>query len=93
MPFAYDNVYGEDSTNRQIYSRSLQNLIGPFLDGQWATCFAYGQTGSGKVRSLNQLIVSDSKSCSYSHHLVPYSPDLHHDGLQYHGNQCWNSEQ
>ena len=56
VPFAYDNVYGEDSTNRQIYGRSLQNLIGPFLDGQWATCFAYGQTGSGKACSLNQWI-------------------------------------
>jgi kinesin family protein 2/24 len=52
IPFAYDNVYGEESTNHQIYTRSLRNLIRPFLDGQWATCFAYGQTGSGKTYTM-----------------------------------------
>jgi uncharacterized short protein YbdD (DUF466 family) len=49
IPFAYDNVYGEKSTNVQIYERSIRNLILPFFEGQWATCFAYGQTGSGYV--------------------------------------------
>lgn len=47
IPFAYDNVFDESSTNLQIYQRSLRNLIGPLFEGQWATCFAYGQTGSG----------------------------------------------
>lgn len=47
VPFAYDNVFDESSTNLQIYERSLRNLIGPLFEGQWATCFAYGQTGSG----------------------------------------------
>jgi Kinesin motor domain/SAM domain (Sterile alpha motif) len=47
VPFAYDNVYDENSTNIQIYERSIRNLVRPFFDGQWATCFAYGQTGSG----------------------------------------------
>lgn len=47
IPFAYDDVYDDTSTNLQIYQRSLRNLIRPFFMGQWSTVFAYGQTGSG----------------------------------------------
>lgn len=52
IPFAYDNVYDESSTNIQIYQRSLRNLIQPFFRGQWSTIFAYGQTGSGKTYTM-----------------------------------------
>ncbi len=47
VPFAFDNVFDETSTNIGIYNRSLRNLVEPFFEGQWATVFAYGQTGSG----------------------------------------------
>ena len=47
VPFAFDNVFNESSTNIGIYNRSLRNLVEPFFKGQWATVFAYGQTGSG----------------------------------------------
>mmetsp|Transcript_28287 Transcript_28287/g.68815 ORF Transcript_28287/g.68815 Transcript_28287/m.68815 type:complete len:734 (+) Transcript_28287:93-2294(+) len=52
IPFAYDNVFGESSTNVDIYQRSLRNLIVPFFKGQWSTVFAYGQTGSGKTYTM-----------------------------------------
>jgi hypothetical protein len=52
VPFAYDNVFDENSTNVQIYQRSLRNLIHPFFKGQWSTIFAYGQTGSGKTYTM-----------------------------------------
>jgi kinesin family protein 2/24 len=52
VPFAYDNVFGEKSTNVQIYDRSVRNLVAPFFEGQWATVFAYGQTGSGKTYTM-----------------------------------------
>ena len=52
IPFAYDNVYGETSTNVQIYQRSLRSLILPFFKGHFATVFAYGQTGSGKTYTM-----------------------------------------
>ena len=52
VPFAFDNVYGESSTNVEIYQRSLRNLIYPFFKGQWSTVFAYGQTGSGKTYTM-----------------------------------------
>lgn len=52
LPFCYDNVYGEDSTNSQIYERSIRNLIPPFFEGQWGCVFAYGQTGAGKTYTM-----------------------------------------
>ena len=47
FPFAFDNVFGEFSTNTDIYNRAVRNLIPGVFDGRWASCFAYGQTGSG----------------------------------------------
>lgn len=52
VPFAFDNVFDESSTNIGIYNRSLRNLVEPFFKGQWATVFAYGQTGSGKTYTM-----------------------------------------
>jgi kinesin family protein 2/24 len=53
IPFAFDNVFGEASTNLEIYERSLRNLVRPMIEKQqWATCFAYGQTGSGKTYTM-----------------------------------------
>jgi hypothetical protein len=52
VPFAFDNVFDETSTNVQIYERSIRNLIGPFFAGQWSSIFAYGQTGSGKTYTM-----------------------------------------
>ena len=52
IPFSYDNVFGEASTNVQIYNRSVRNLIYPFFEGQMTTVFAYGQTGSGKTYTM-----------------------------------------
>jgi len=52
VPFAFDNVFNESSTNIGIYNRSLRNLVEPFFKGQWATVFAYGQTGSGKTYTM-----------------------------------------
>eukprot|EP00980_Cylindrotheca_fusiformis_P004793 scaffold1028_cov135-Cylindrotheca_fusiformis.AAC.3 len=52
VPFSYDNVFDETSTNVQIYQRSLRSLIHPFFKGQWSTIFAYGQTGSGKTYTM-----------------------------------------
>jgi len=52
VPFAFDNVFDETSTNIGIYERSIRNLVEPLFTGQWATVFAYGQTGSGKTYTM-----------------------------------------
>jgi Kinesin motor domain len=52
VPFAFDDVFDESSTNVQIYERSVRHLIEPFFAGQFVTCFAYGATGSGKTFTM-----------------------------------------
>ena len=52
LPFAFDNVFDESSTNSQIYERTVRNLIPPLFEGQWGCVFAYGQTGSGKTFTM-----------------------------------------
>lgn len=48
--YAFDNVFGEDSTNLAVYEATARHLVPDVLDGKSATVFAYGCTGSGKVR-------------------------------------------
>jgi kinesin family protein 2/24 len=53
VAFAFDNVFDEASCNKDIYERTVRNLIpGVFDGGQWASVFAYGQTGSGKTFTM-----------------------------------------
>ena len=52
LPFAFDNVFGEKSSNCQIYDETIRNLIPGAFEGRWASVFAYGQTGSGKTFTM-----------------------------------------
>jgi len=53
IPFAYDNVFDESSSNKGIYERTVRSIIpNVFEDGKWASVFAYGQTGSGKTFTM-----------------------------------------
>jgi kinesin family protein 18/19 len=47
--YAFDLVFGENSTQESVYGQTAKFLIHGVLDGYNATVFAYGQTGSGKV--------------------------------------------
>lgn len=52
LPFAFDNVFPEDSNNCDIYDDTIKNLIPGAFEGRWACVFAYGQTGSGKTFTM-----------------------------------------
>jgi kinesin family protein 2/24 len=52
LPFAFDNVFGEDSHNCEIYDETIKPLIPGAFEGRWASVFAYGQTGSGKTFTM-----------------------------------------
>ena len=52
LPFAFDNVFPEDSDNSQIYDDTIKSLIPGAFEGRWASVFAYGQTGSGKTFTM-----------------------------------------
>ena len=50
--FRFDRVFDVNSTNHQIYSSCVQELVDTVISGGRATCFAYGQTGSGKTHTM-----------------------------------------
>jgi len=52
LPFAFDNVFSEDSNNCEIYDETIRPLIPGAFEGRWASVFAYGQTGSGKTFTM-----------------------------------------
>lgn len=50
--YAFDNVFSESSTQRDIYDNCVKSLVDGCFHGFNATIFAYGQTGSGKTFSV-----------------------------------------
>ena len=67
IPFAFDNVFDETSTNRDIYNRTVKNLIPGVFEGRWASCFAYGQTGSGKTFTMMGCNITGVRAGTASH--------------------------
>eukprot|EP00435_Cladocopium_sp_Y103_P060391 s740_g22.t1 len=56
--FAFDHVFGVDSTQPQVFDMLGMPLLDKAFEGYNATIFAYGQTGSGKTHTM----MADRKS-------------------------------
>lgn len=52
--YKFDQVFGENSDNYEVYFYTAKPLINAIFQGKNATCFAYGQTGSGKTWTMMQ---------------------------------------
>jgi len=50
--FTFDQTYGIDSTQAQVFTCSIRPLVTSCMEGFNATVLAYGQTGSGKTHSI-----------------------------------------
>ncbi|XP_070819959.1 kinesin-like protein KIF24 [Chaetodon trifascialis] len=50
--FYFDQVFGEETSNAEVYRRTAHPLVQHMLNGGKATCFAYGQTGAGKTHTM-----------------------------------------
>lgn len=50
--FTFDFVFGQDSTQKQVYDEACSPLLTGCMQGFNATIFAYGQTGSGKTFTM-----------------------------------------
>jgi len=46
--FTYDNVYDDDSRQKDVYDETAYPLVKSVMEGYNGTIFAYGQTGCGK---------------------------------------------
>ncbi|KAI8321184.1 kinesin-domain-containing protein, partial [Martensiomyces pterosporus] len=51
--FVFDRVYGEDSTQRDVYEGTTRGLLDSVMAGYNATVFAYGATGCGKTYTIS----------------------------------------
>ncbi|KAL7513645.1 hypothetical protein ACHAXN_010899 [Cyclotella atomus] len=50
--FAFDAVFSESSSQRQIYGVSAAPVVQSVLEGYNGTVFCYGQTGAGKTHTM-----------------------------------------
>ncbi|XP_023342688.1 kinesin-like protein KIF19 isoform X3 [Eurytemora carolleeae] len=50
--FTFDNVYGQESTNQEIFEGTTKNVVNTLFDGYNCCVFAYGATGAGKTHTM-----------------------------------------
>jgi kinesin family member 18/19 len=50
--YAFDRVFGETTTQLEVYEGTTKKLIPSVLSGYNATVFAYGPTGAGKTYTM-----------------------------------------
>ncbi|TMW63218.1 hypothetical protein Poli38472_002159 [Pythium oligandrum] len=50
--YAYDFAFSEDSTQDEVYAKTVKDIVPTILDGYNATIFAYGATGAGKTHTM-----------------------------------------
>lgn len=55
-PMYFDRVYGEASTNDEVYESVAKPVVQSGLAGINGTIFAYGQTSSGKTYSMQAMM-------------------------------------
>lgn len=51
-PFTFDRVFGDKTTQGEVFNAVSSAIMQDFFKGFNATVFAYGQTGSGKTWSM-----------------------------------------
>jgi hypothetical protein len=54
--FTFDNAYGDNVRQEDIYASSAAPIIANVLEGYNGTIFAYGQTGTGKTHTMMGLV-------------------------------------
>jgi centromeric protein E len=50
--YTLDNVYGTNSTTRELYDESIHSLVKRGMEGYHASILAYGQTSTGKTFTM-----------------------------------------
>ncbi|XP_044759987.1 kinesin-like protein KIF19 isoform X3 [Coccinella septempunctata] len=50
--YSFDVVFGEESTQEEVYNVTTSSLVKDILNGYNATVFAYGATGAGKTHTM-----------------------------------------
>ncbi|KAI8821935.1 P-loop containing nucleoside triphosphate hydrolase protein, partial [Chytriomyces cf. hyalinus JEL632] len=69
--FAFDHIFGCDSTQSGVYEGCVKILVQRFVAGFNATVLAYGQTGSGKTWTMGTGLEASSAVMNDSVGIVP----------------------
>ncbi|RHY24919.1 hypothetical protein DYB32_008624, partial [Aphanomyces invadans] len=57
--FTFDSVFGEESTQQQVFDEVARPVVADIMEGYNATIFAYGQTSSGKTFTMEGASIDD----------------------------------
>ena len=60
-PFTLDAVFGQNSTQLEVFKNAAEPLIEDVMQGYNATIFAYGQTSSGKTHTMEGPDIFDNE--------------------------------
>ncbi|XP_006735934.1 kinesin-like protein KIF18B [Leptonychotes weddellii] len=52
LTFAFDRVFGEAATQRDVFQHTTHSVLDSFLQGYNCSVFAYGATGAGKTHTM-----------------------------------------
>ncbi|CAL8352082.1 unnamed protein product [Merluccius merluccius] len=52
LKFVFDNVFGEGSTQVEVFENTTKGVLDGFMNGFNCTVFAYGATGAGKTHTM-----------------------------------------
>lgn len=52
LQFIFDRVFGDNSTNEDVFINSTKDMMESLLDGYNCSVFAYGATGAGKTHTM-----------------------------------------
>ncbi|KAM3964488.1 LOW QUALITY PROTEIN: kinesin family member 19A [Aphomia sociella] len=88
--YVYDKVFGEDSTQEEVYETVCAPLVGDTLRGFAGAVFAYGATGAGKThtmtglmsRALNHLFTSIAESEHQSHEVKMSYIEIYNENIR-----------
>ena len=67
--FTFDQVFSQESSQEEVYEKTVSPLVNNFFDGYNATVFAYGQTGSGKTYTMGTS--AENVGSEYEFGIVP----------------------
>lgn len=57
--YAFDKVYGQYSTQKDVFKATVRPVVDEALAGYNCTVFAYGQTGTGKTYTMQGALAPD----------------------------------
>lgn len=94
--FAFDQVFHEEHTNRDVYVRAVRDTVQDFLNEQWVTIACYGQTGAGKTHTMMGVPRDPDHMGLYAmaaldiFHVLPSDLDVHVSMFEIYNGKFWD---